>query len=109
VNSAAAAPRRGFVLGRLWRGELPVHDAFWTWAVLIAFLVNVSTTIACYLLAIADHAVLALAIGYLPSVPYNIVAGVGAWRSASRPEADPLFARFVRIVIIPMMVVFSVT
>lgn len=109
MSDAAAAPRPGFVLGRLWRGEIPVHDAFWTWAVAIAFVVNVGTTIACYLLAIADRPLAALAVGYLPSVPYNIVAGVGAWRSAGQPDADPLFGRFVRIVIIPMMLVFSVT
>lgn len=109
MSEAAAAPRPGFVLGRLWRGEIPVHEAFWTWAVVIAFLVNVTTTIACYLLAMADRPVLALAVGYLPSVPYNIIAGVGAWRSAAQPGADPLFGRFVRVMIIPIMVILNVT
>lgn len=101
--------RRGGALGRLWRGELPLPEAFWTWAVTIGFIVNALTSVACYALLIADEAFWALVIGYLPSVPYNIVAAVGVLRSSRRADADPAFARFARVVIIPVMVLLSVT
>ena len=96
-------------LGRLWRGEFPLPDAFWTWAVTIGFIINGSTSIACYALLIADEPVWALVIGYLPSVPYNIVAAVGVIRSARRSDADPALARFARVVIVPVMILLSVT
>lgn len=96
-------------LGRLWRGELPLPDAFWTWAVTVGFVVNAATSVACYGLLLADEPVWALVLGYLPSVPYNIVAAVGVLRSARRPDADPAFARFARVVIVPVMVLLSVT
>lgn len=101
---------RGFgALGRLWRGELPLPEAFWTWAVTIGFIINGSTSVACYGLLIADEPVWALVIGYLPSVPYNIVAAVGVIRSTRRSDADPAFARFARVVIVPVMILLSVT
>ncbi len=99
----------GFALGRLWRGEMPLADAFWTWAVAVGFIINGSTSIACYALLIADRPIAALIIGYLLSVPFNIVATVGVLRSTRREDADPALARFVRVIIIPVMVLLSLT
>ncbi len=100
---------RGGALGRLWRGELPLADAFWTWAVAIGLIVNGSTSIACYALLAADRPVAALIVGYLVSVPYNIVVTVGVLRSTRREDADPLLARVVRVAIIPVMILLSLT
>jgi hypothetical protein len=100
---------RGFALGRLWRGEMPLADAFWTWAVTIGFIVNGSTSIACYALLVADRPVAALVVGYLLSIPFNILATVGVLRSTRRADADPALARVVRVVIIPVMVLLSLT
>lgn len=88
---------------------MPLPDAFWTWAVTVGFILNGSTSIACYVLLIADEPEWALVIGYLLSVPFNIVATVGVLRSARREDADPAFARFARAVIVPAMVVLSLT
>jgi len=99
----------GGALGRLWRGELLLPDAFWTWAVAIGFLVNFSTSLACYALLVADEPVWALIVGYLWSVPYNVIVAVGVLRSARRADADPAFAGFARAVIIPVMVLLSLT
>lgn len=100
---------RGGALGRLWRGEMPLADAFWTWAVSIGFVINGSTSIACYALLIADRPIAALVVGYLLSIPFNIVATAGVLRSARREDADPALARFVRLIIIPVMVLLSLT
>ncbi len=107
--SAAGGLLRGGALGRLWRGEIPLADAFWTWAVTIGFIVNGSTSIACYALLIADEPVWALLVGYLASVPYNILVTIGVLRSSRREDADPALARFARAVIIPVMVLLSLT
>lgn len=96
-------------LGRLWRGAMPLADAFWTWAVAIGFVINGGTSIACYVLLIADRPVAALIVGYLLSIPFNIVATIGVLRSSRRADADPALARFVRLVIIPVMVLLSLT
>jgi hypothetical protein len=96
-------------LGRLWRGEMPLADAFWTWAVTVGLIVNGSTSIACYALLVADRPVAALVVGYLFSVPFNVIATVGVLRSARRPDADAALARIVRVVIIPVMVALSLT
>lgn len=96
-------------LGRLWRGELPLPEAFWTWAVTVGLVINGSTSIACYALVVADEPLLALVVGYLPSVPYNVLATVGVLRSARRADADPTFARFARLMIVPVMVLLSLT
>ncbi|MCU0983662.1 MAG: hypothetical protein MUC89_01815 [Acetobacteraceae bacterium] len=100
---------RGGALGRLWRGEMPLADAFWTWAVAIGFIVNGSTSIACYALLIADRPIGAIIVGYLLSVPYNIIATVGVLRATRREDSDPALARFVRVIIIPVMVLLSLT
>jgi hypothetical protein len=88
---------------------MTLADAFWTWAVSIGFVVNAGTSIACYALLIADRPVEALIIGYLLSIPFNVVATVGVLRSCRREDADPLLARFVRVTIIPVMVLLSLT
>lgn len=100
---------RGGALGRLWRGEIPLADAFSTWAVTIGFIVNAATSVACYALLIADRPIEALIVGYLLSVPFNVIATVGVLRSARRDDADPALARFVRVVIVPVMLLLSLT
>jgi hypothetical protein len=100
---------RGGAFGRLWRGEMTLADAFWTWAVAIGLIVNGGTSIACYALLVADRPIAALVIGYLLSVPFNVVATVGVLRSARRADADPALARVVQVVIIPVMVALSLT
>lgn len=69
---------------RLWRGELPLAEAFWLWAVLGAILVNLGTTALFLALVSAGQTLAAWLAGYALSVPYNILALVGVWRSADR-------------------------
>jgi hypothetical protein len=76
----------------LWRGDLRLGAALWTWAVLAGLLVNVTTNILFFVLILNDYLWLALIVGYGFSLPYHIVAAVGVWRSAARHDGPGLQA-----------------
>lgn len=76
-------------IAKLWRGALPLNEAFWTWAVFGGVLVNLATSGIFLALIAADRPLLALLAGYGLSLPYNLLALVGVWRSAARYEAEP--------------------
>jgi len=92
---------------RLWRGELKLTEAFWTWAVGIGLTINLAALLISLILVTEDQPIAALVIGHGISVPYNIVATVGVWRSAAR-HSDHSQAVTARIVTIIMMVVLSI-
>ena len=93
----------------LWFGILPLGEAFWTWAIGIGLLVNLVTSGLFLTLITADRPFAALFVGYAVSVPYNILAFVGVWRSAARYQGEPMRADLARIVVIVVMVLFTVT
>lgn len=95
-------------LARLWRGELPLSDAFWTWAVLGGVAVNLVTSLVFLVLMSVDRPFAAFAAGYGLAVPYNFVAAVGVWRAADRYDGDRSKAEFARIATVVGMVVLSV-
>jgi hypothetical protein len=80
-------------LGRLWRGELALDNAFWNWAVIGGLAVNLTSSIA----------------GYIFSVPYNIFVSVGVWRSAERYTGERKWAELAQIVTLVGMVLLTVT
>jgi hypothetical protein len=94
---------------RLWKGELPLAQAFWNWAVVGGIAVNGLTSILFLALIMGDRIVAAFVVGYAFSVPYNIVATVGVWRSAARYEGDCRWADLARFVTVAGMIVLSVT
>jgi hypothetical protein len=100
---------RNVTIVRLWRGDLPLAEAFWTWAVLGGLLVNVSTTIGFLWLLMAGQTIAAYVVGYGLSLPYNLVATLGVWRAAGRPEADPQWAGAARVAVAVGMTILSLT
>jgi hypothetical protein len=48
-------------------------------------------------------------VGYALSVPYNILAGVGVWRSAARYDGPAAHAELARIVVVVVMLLLSLT
>lgn len=94
-------------LGRLWRGELPLAQAFWTWAVLGALLVNGTTSLAFLALLAQGWTWTALLVGYALSVPYNLVVLVGVWRAAERDRS--VLAEAARWVALVWLVLLSLT
>jgi len=94
---------------RFLAGELPLPEAFWTWAVGGGLLVNIATSLAFLALISMGWPILALVVGYGCSVPYNIAAAVGVWRSADRHEGDQGFATMARLVTLFAAVLLSLT
>jgi hypothetical protein len=96
-------------LRALWSGDLPLGEAFWTYAVVVALAVNVSTTLAFLALISANRPIAALFVGYALSVPYNVAALVGVWRSAAHYPGARLHADLARIVSLVGLVLLSLT
>ncbi len=91
------------------RGELPLNEAFWTWTVTIGLIVNIPSTILFLALVTRDQPWAALLFGYALSVPYNLVAVVGVWRSAGRYRGASIHADLARIASLILMVLLSLT
>lgn len=94
---------------RLWRGELPLASAFWNWAVIGGFAVNAATSLLFLVLISMDRAFTALVAGYALSLPYNLLATVGVWRSAAHFDGDPRWPGIARIATVIMMLLLSLT
>lgn len=96
-------------LRRLWRGELPLADAFWNWAVLGGLVVNLGTS-GLFLAALAaDRVILAFFVGYAVPLPYNLAVTVGVWRAAARYAGDRRWAELARAATITGMVLATLT
>jgi len=93
----------------LWRGDLPLRDAFWNWAVFGGLLVNVTTSVLFLFLLTYDRPWLALLFGYGFSVPYNVLVMVGVWRSAGRHDGPAIQADVARLSTVILMTVLSLT
>lgn len=96
-------------LRSLWRGELPLGEAFWTWAIGIGLLVNLTSSGLFLTLMTADRPWAALVVGYGLSVPYNVLAMVGVWRSAGRYEGDAAHAKLARLAAAIAMLLLTLT
>jgi hypothetical protein len=94
-------------LGRLWRGELPLAQTFWTWAVAGALLVNGATSLGLLALLAQGWTWTALLVGYALSVPYNLVVLVGVWRAAERDRS--VLAAAARWAALVWLVLLSLT
>jgi hypothetical protein len=97
----------GNVFGRMWRGEVPLHRAFWTWAVIGGIAVNGSTTIAMLILLVLGRPVEAVVVGYAVPTPYNVLVTVGVWRAAGRYGGDRRWADFVRAATVVGMTILT--
>ena len=96
-------------LRALWAGKLPLGEAFWTWAIGIGLLVNLTTSVLFLALITYDRPWAALFVGYALSVPYNVVALVGVWRSAARYQGQRGLADLARIAAVVVMTLLSLT
>jgi hypothetical protein len=96
-------------LHRLWAGDLPLREAFWTWALVGGLAVNIVTSLLFLTLVTLERPILALLIGYGCSVPYNVVALVGVWRAADRHRGDPGLVVAARIIAAVGLTILSLT
>jgi hypothetical protein len=96
-------------LRHLWKGDLPLDEAFWHYAVIGGIAVNLVTSLAFLILISMDRPLTALIAGYAPSLPYNLAATVGVCRAAARDEADPRKAQLYPFITIAFMALLSLT
>lgn len=80
----------------LWRGDLPLRQAFWDYAMIYGVLVNLVATGAYLGLSSAGlHPGIGLAVFFSP-LPYNVAVVVGVWRSAARYTGPAHWADLAR-------------
>ena len=96
-------------LHRLWRGEIPLEEAFWTYAVIGGIAVNVLTSLAFLILITVDLPFAAFIAGYAFSLPYNLVATMGVCRAAARDDSDSQRAKLYPLITLAGMLLLSVT
>ncbi len=94
---------------RLYRGELPLDTAFWNWAVFGGLIVNIISSVLFLVLIMEDQPLWAFLAGYAYSVPYNVIATVGVWRSARHYEGNPRWAEIAPIITLAGMTLLTVT
>lgn len=93
-------------LKNLWKGEVPLERAFWSYAVFGGIVVNALTTAAFLILLVQEQPVAAAIIGYGLSLPYNGLVSVAVWRAAGRQGIDPGKTKLYRsITLIGMLAV----
>jgi len=84
----------------LWRGELPLRQAFWEYAVVYGTIISIVATAA----AIASVAMSlpdAVAVGlFLIPVPYILIAVVGVMRSANGYDGPQIWASLARVAVL---------
>jgi hypothetical protein len=84
----------------LWRGDLPLGQAFWEYAIAygtIANLVATGAAIAAATLSLPDVIALCL---FLSPLPYILAAVVGVFRSANKHRGSPEWATVAKIAVI---------
>lgn len=101
----------GMVTGilSLWRGHVPLADAVLYWAILGGLAVNLSSSFLFLWLINLDQPIAALVVGYVPSVPYNVVVCVGVWRAADRYPDDRRWPELARLGTLLGMTLLSIT
>jgi hypothetical protein len=87
-------------LSALWKGDLPLGQAFWEYAIAYGTAANVVATIAAFAAAAAGLPdAIAIAIFFLP-LPYIFAAVIGVVRSANRYQGPRNRADMAKIAVI---------
>ena len=81
----------------LWKGELPLGQAFWEYAIAYGTIANIVATVAAVAAAAAGLPdAIAIALFLLP-LPYILTAVVGVVRSANRYKGPPKWAGMAKV------------
>lgn len=84
-------------LTQLWRGEVPLAQAFWGYAILYGTLLNLlATGVALALMAAGVPVPIGFAVFFLP-IGYSVLMLVAVWRSADRFEGDRIWADLAKL------------
>jgi hypothetical protein len=94
---------------QLWMGELALQNVFWNWAVVGGFCINLTSSLIFLFLISIDRTITAFIVGYVLTVPYNIIVTVGVWRSAGRYTGDRRWAELAKVITLVVMALLSAT
>jgi hypothetical protein len=87
-------------LAALWKGEIPLGQAFWEYAIAYGTIANIVATAAAIVAAAAGLPD-AVAIGlFLTPIPYIITAVVGVMRSADKYRGPRQHAALAKMAVI---------
>jgi hypothetical protein len=112
ASQATGEPTDEGIFRRLWRGRLPLWDAFWTYYVLgqvLAYFIGIFIAAGSGPLFAEEHALIpTILFGMIAPIPYQVFAGVGVWRSASGRGVLGMLARLIVFAqLIAMLFVFG--
>lgn len=95
------------LLRRLWRGDLPLTEAFWFFAVGYGLLLNLATSMLFMAVLVNDGSLAVLVASFLLPIPYNVLMVVAVWRSAGRYAGPKQWAELARVVCVIWMIVLT--
>ena len=95
VGAGIAAWTRALVAG-----EMPLPLAFWRYAIVYGLLVNGFASFAAFAVLAAGGASWLAVFLFLLPLPYNLLVGLGVWRSAGRWPGQPPWAALARVAIV---------
>ncbi len=84
-------------LGQLWRGELSLARALIGYAIIYGLAINLLMSGIAMVAFMVMSSGLLLVVLHFAAVPYNVLACVGAWRSAGNLKGRPELAMAGRI------------
>jgi hypothetical protein len=85
---------------QLWLGELPLHEAFWRYAITYDLVLNIAATLGALTLVLTEAPIAFAAIVHVLPLPYSLFAATGAWRSADRYTGNPVHAAMAKLALI---------
>jgi hypothetical protein len=83
-------------LRTLWGGDVPLNEAFWSYAVWYGVLLNFTVSVLFMFLLAADAGAPLLLPVFLLPIPYNVFVIVAVWRSADRYPGPRKWADLAR-------------
>lgn len=91
----------------LWAGNVPLGEAFWSYAIAYGLLLNVMTSFLFTMLLVHDTAMQWLALAFALPLPYNLLVVVAVWRSADRYAGPKQRAELARLGTVLWMLVLT--
>ena len=85
---------------QLWLGELPLHEAFWRYAITYDLVLNLAATLGALALVLSETPIAFAAVVHFLPLPYSLFAAAGAWRSADGYTGNPVHAAMAKLALV---------
>jgi hypothetical protein len=108
MTGAAGTAARG-LLRRLWAGEVPLAQVFWTYAMIGGSAFNLAATLAAMTLLAADAPEVTAIVAFALPIPYNLLMLIAVWQSARAYRGAHLWADLARLAIIVWTIAATLT